>query len=165
MAAPACRVRHREYRGVRLEWQAQQVVDGRGVVVHVRQEAFLALHHLFHPHRYVVPAAVALELAYLLARVPEYRRTGVAVLVHTVPETHYTRLPGQRVHYPLLGFVYLADLQQHLHDRLVGPAMQRALQRPDRGRDAGVDVRQRGYRYPGRERGSIELVLRVYYQG
>ena len=59
------------------------------------------------------------------------------------------------------GPIRLADLLQHHHDRLVGAAVQRALERPDRPGDRGVEVGESRGDDPRGEGGGIETVLGV----
>ena len=67
------------------------------------------------------------------------------------------------IHASRLGRVL--DLLHHQHDLLVGPAVQRALERADAGHDRGVHVGQGRRGDAGREGGGVELVIGVEDEG
>ena len=90
---------------------------------------------------------------------------GVAGLVDPVAEAHDPLLAGQGVLDPRAGVLGRADPFEDLPGLFIGAAVERALQRADRGDDAGVDVRKRRYRDPRRERRGVELVLGVEDHG
>ena len=108
-----------------------------------------------------LPAVVADLGGQLGAVVLEDRGAGVAGLVDAVAEAHDPLLAGQGLLDPPLGVLGRADLLQDLPRLLVGPAVERALERADRRDDPRIDVRERRDRHPGRERRGVQLVLGV----
>jgi hypothetical protein len=86
---------------------------------------------------------------------------GVAGLVDPVAEAHDPLLAGQGVLDPALGVLGGADLLQELPGFLVGPAVERALERADRRDRPRIDVREGRDRHPPREGRGVQLVLGV----
>ena len=140
------------------------MVDGRRVEVDVRQQPLLVLHHVVDARAHLEQlraADLARELAAHLAQDPCAR---VAFLVDAVPEAHDLGLGGERLVEPGLDPLQRADLEQHAHHLLVRAAVQRALERPDRGHHARVEPRERARGDARREGRGVELVVRVQDQ-
>ena len=67
-------------------------------------------------------------------------RARVVVLVDPVAEPHQAHFPVLHPIQKTLDLLCIADLGKHAQDRLVGPAVQRAVQGRGRARDRAVGV-------------------------
>ncbi len=76
-------------------------------------------------------------------------------------EAHHLALLGKRLLQERLDLVERADLLEHPHHALVGTAVERPLERPDRRHDRGVEPRLGARRDPCREGRGVELVVGV----
>jgi hypothetical protein len=81
--------------------------------------------------------------------------------VHAVAEAHDLLAALERVAHVCGRVVGRVDLEQHLHDLLVRAAVERTLERADRGCDGGVHVRHGAAGDAGGERRRVHAVLGV----
>nr|EJJ00122.1 hypothetical protein JVH1_2139 [Rhodococcus sp. JVH1] len=164
MGGPPGDPAHHEHRREHFHVESHQVVRRTGREVEVRRDpgggGDRLLQDVVHPHPLLAAGGGGdVEQCRLHRRHPR-----VTVLVDPVTETHHLLLGSEFAQQPLLGAVGLADLEHVVHDGLVGAAVQRTLQRPDRRGDRTVDVGQCRRHHAGRERGRVETVLRIQDQ-
>jgi hypothetical protein len=85
-------------------------------------------------------------------------------------ETHDLLAPGQAIPDRTFHHVHriigcgLPDIHQRVHDLLIRPAMQRALEGPDRRDHRGMHVGQGGGTDPGGERGGVHRVVGMQHE-
>src|ERR1700730_2759450 len=142
VGSPAGHPAEGEDRGEDEPLQPQHLVGAGGVEVDVGVKALDLENHLLDLLRHLEPLGLAGALAELLAELLEHRGPRVIDLVYAMPEAHHPLLLVQRLPDPFFGTIDAADLLQHLHDRGVGAAVKRSLERPDRPHHRGVHVRQ-----------------------
>ena len=137
------------------------MVDPRGRPVEIRLQPLLLEHERLDPLGEVFERFGGGAAGQVAAHRAQEFRPHVALLVDAMAESHHHALRGKLLHQPGLGPLGRPDRRQHLEHLLVGAAVQRALERPDRAHDAGVHVGACRDDRAGRERGGVELVLRV----
>src|SRR5207237_244550 len=76
----------REDRREEIDRNAEHVVGGRGIEVHVRIQLLLTLHERFDPLRHRKPLRLAGALAEVLRHLPEVRGARILSVVDTVAE-------------------------------------------------------------------------------
>src|SRR6185503_21048051 len=99
--------------------------------------------------------------------VPQGRGPRVFGVIDPMSETGNLLFPRQLAADDFLGLLGRGgrtNVEQQAHDVRVGAAVERALQRRDRGDDGGVNVGQRGGGNASGKGGGVELVVRVQDQ-
>ena len=140
------------------------MVDAGRRPVEVGLQALGIEHEPFDPLGQILDRLAIRAPHHLAAHPAEQLGADVAILVDAVPKAHHHFFCGELLMHPRVGPVGRADVGEHLQHLLVGAAVQRALERTDRGRDAGMHVGAGGDDRAGGERGSVELVLRVEHE-
>ncbi len=72
---------------------------------------------------------------------------------------------GESLSHPCFCPFTTTDIEKHFCHGLIGSAMERSLERPDRRRNGRVQIRHRRGSDAGGERGRVEFVFRVQRQG
>src|SRR5215510_1677273 len=110
---------------------AEHVVGRGRVEIHVGPDRFLFPGHLldddlFDAMRHVEPFRVALAFADLFGHPAQMCGARVFGAIDGVPDAHDLSAGVELVMHVLVDFFERADLKQHLHNLLVGAAVQRA---------------------------------------
>ena len=158
---PARRARDGEDGREQVRRDAEAVVDGGGIEVHVGVEVLLLLHQLGDALAHVDPLGLAQLIGELLRHALEVRRARVERGVHTVADAHDAAFVGQAILDVRVDLVDLANLVEHLDDALVGAAVQRALERADGAGDGAVHIAERCDGHAAAEGAGVKAVVGV----
>src|SRR5664280_456460 len=128
---PAAHPAHRENGRVEIDRNAQRIVCRSRIEVYVGIQFLDLLHRLFHALGEPVQLLMARALAQFFAQHAQVRRSRIFRAVHPVAEARNLHLARQRAFDRLHRRIFIAQAEQPSDHVLVGPAVQRALERAD----------------------------------
>ncbi len=148
----------------KIDGNAERIVRGGGIEIHVRVQILGFLHVLFDAAGGEVEFHVASALAEFLGERAQVCGARVDGVIDAVAEARDLDLVGQAGLHHIHGLVGRARFEQHLHHVFVGAAMQRSFEGGYAGRGGGVDVGKSRGHHAGGKSGSIELVIGMQRQ-
>ena len=137
---PAGHAAHREDRGEEVDGNAERIVGGRRIEVHVGVEALDPLDGLLHALGQTVEFFVACPPAEFFREDAQVGGARVFGPVDAMAEAGNLHLPRQRAGNAIHGLVLIAQFEQPLDDVLIGAAVERTLQCADAAGDGGVNI-------------------------
>ncbi len=156
--------RDREDGREQIRRNPERVVNRRGIEIDVRVQVLLFLHQLRDPLRHPDPLRLAQFLAQLYRHLLQMRRARIERLVNAMADAHDLFLLRELLLDVGVDPIFRADFLQHLDDAFIRAAVERTLQRPDRGRDRGINVAQGRDRDARAEGRSIHAVIGVQHE-
>src|SRR5207244_6552789 len=93
------------------------------------------------------------------------RRARVERFVNTMPDPHDFLFLRKLIVYIRVHLVFASNFFEHVNDAFICAAVQRTLERADRGRDRGIEIGQCGYGHARAEGRRIHAVVRMQNKG
>lgn len=126
--------------GEEVGGDAEAVVDGGGVEVHVGFEAFLFAHDFGDAFGHFDPLGFAEFIGEFDGHAAEVGGPGVEDLIDAVPDAHDLFFALEFSGDVFIDFFFVADFEEHIDHAFIGAAVEGAFEGADGGSDGGVEI-------------------------